>query len=336
VPVVAPSLERPSSFVYWLACFSVKLIEVGFIVAVPALIPPALLVLLTALGAESTSIFLNGLAVGFVLELDNRVPEPFVSATEVEALNDFFFDLVTRMRDKELAAKREEVQVRSRMSAPRRSSAPFSNGGEDEGKADLRRPSTIVRHVSTTFASRLVEFRDTPRVAAPYHRLTDHGLTAPMRFVCTAVAFTFGWYTGTNADAGIHCEQLVHWFYYRVGLSFSVWLPFIAREVLEGWYNMTQTVILAWSEILLGEERSALDAAARKRYTTALVGLATRFAETLVCVSVMNFMWWLYNTIYWSGDIGTAWRMYGWGFVKDFFGFCAASGWADYWGMYCV
>ena len=99
---------------------------------------------------------------------------------------------------------------------------------------------------------------------------------------------------------------------------------------------MTQTVILAWSEILLGEERSALDAAARKRYTTALVGLATRFAETLVCVSVMNFMWWLYNTIYWSGDIGTAWRMYGWGFVKDFFGFCAASGWADYWGMYCV
>ena len=71
---------------------------------VVALIPYACLALLTSQGTDATSIVLNGLTVIFVLELDNRIPQVFVSLAENDMIKDTFRDLFTaeRRRLKEL------------------------------------------------------------------------------------------------------------------------------------------------------------------------------------------------------------------------------------------
>jgi len=51
-----------------------KVLDVGYSRTVPALVPTAMLMLLLVRGTTSSDILLNGLSVGFVLELDNAVP----------------------------------------------------------------------------------------------------------------------------------------------------------------------------------------------------------------------------------------------------------------------
>ena len=62
-----------------LARCCMKFLDTIFSLGVPALIPTAMLMLLTVQGCNSTDIILNGLSVGFVLELDNHVADTFLS-----------------------------------------------------------------------------------------------------------------------------------------------------------------------------------------------------------------------------------------------------------------
>ena len=62
-----------------LARCCMKFLDTIFSLGVPALIPTAMLMLLTVQGCNSTDIILNGLSVGFVLELDNHIADTFLS-----------------------------------------------------------------------------------------------------------------------------------------------------------------------------------------------------------------------------------------------------------------
>lgn len=94
LPVRLPSTPSAAGALHMWACALVKILAVGFSVAVPALIPTALLMMLMGLGSGSTDVILNGLAVGFVLELDNRIPAAFISVKDQETMREAFARLL--------------------------------------------------------------------------------------------------------------------------------------------------------------------------------------------------------------------------------------------------
>ena len=92
-----------------------KFLDVMFSVAIPCLIPCALLMLLTVQGCTSTDIILNGLSVGFVLELDNAVADTFLDTETKEAIEVYFREVGTRRLeagDKLPVRRRFEVEAR--------------------------------------------------------------------------------------------------------------------------------------------------------------------------------------------------------------------------------
>ena len=103
LPWAVPRLTAASLSRFGCTCVA-WLLEACYSRAIPALIPFALLSLLTTQGADATSIVLNGLQVIFVLELDNRIPAVFVSLHEHDQIKDSFASLFAKER-KQAAAR---------------------------------------------------------------------------------------------------------------------------------------------------------------------------------------------------------------------------------------
>lgn len=378
VPMFVPNPRSASSLIKCAACMAIHFMNVFFRIAVPAMIPPALLVLLTTLGAGSTSVILNGLAVGFVLELDNQIPDAFISLRFQEKICAYFEELVNGDRTRKRMAsltlsqtvrrRRPSVAVitgwlekngrhvlerqtrlrhfvpaylgmRGRVSASEPSQSPAAtlppawrrSISSSISSPNLRLSSTG-RHVSS-----LVMANALRRAVKPSTKLTNHFSDGIVRFFTTFFAFAFGFIFATNTDAGIACEQLIHFFYYRIGVTCCVWAPFVLRELIEGavWSASNKLIRLATRETAGG---SRCEACRRELLANRSVffGVLGRFTETLACVVMMNLLFWLYCSMYWNNELDMAARAYLWGFVRDLFGQCAASGWADMWGMDCM
>jgi hypothetical protein len=131
------------------------------------------------------------------------------------------------------------------------------------------------------------------------------------------------------------------------------WLHLFLRETLEGGAAWVGQVVL-WAAYRLKRltyyatgthdtsgGADAFEAASHSRQLLRkgclqLRKYAISTCERLLCVLVLNVLWWLYCSIYWDMDLGNAFELYGWGFVKDVLGTCAASGWGPVWGIDCI
>ena len=88
--------------------------------AVPTLIPCAMFMLIAS-DTSSTSIILNGLSIGFTLELDQQLPFAFLSARQLDEIDNF---LTTTLKGREYRRARAgptaTSSCRYRASTPRR------------------------------------------------------------------------------------------------------------------------------------------------------------------------------------------------------------------------
>ena len=124
-----PSPERTlRCALTYLAFALVYVVDISLLLAVPTLIPCAMFMLIGA-DASSTSIILNGLSVGFILQLDQQLPFAFLSARELDAIDDYLTLLLkgreyTRTRWTDLNFK---MQVARLYASPARVLATLSS-----------------------------------------------------------------------------------------------------------------------------------------------------------------------------------------------------------------
>ena len=255
------SLARTASiFVLWST-------DVLFSRAVPAVLPSALLILLMTQGSNSSDIILNGLAVAFVLELDNAIPSALLSEGEIE-----------EVKENVSKAIADYEQARA--------------AGTLEGRAKRRRP--LDRIVRSTAA-----------------------------FISLCLGF---WRMG-SAQSGIPCEMLIYFAYYRVGLTYNVWVPWLMQEV----------VIAAMTLLGRGERSMQCCTRVKMHAMEWFSGIVWRFTETLLCALVLNVFFFVATAILqWESDVRFALKHYLSGFVGDVFGLCAASGYANNFNLPCL
>ena len=120
-------------------------------------------------------------------------------------------------------------------------------------------------------------------------------------------------------------QRQVFYLYYRAGIMLGVWLAFGVREFLE----------LFWTVALMVSSCKA-DPTSLRRLMDFGWGACGRFLETLGCVAFMNLIFWFSCNIFWKANFSYAVEFYLWGFVNDFFGDCAASGYKDVYGWDCL
>ena len=437
--VCLPNWKSARSWLHTVACLLVKLIDIGFSTMVPGLLPCALLMMLLALGSSSTNIILNGLAVGFVLEIDNRIPQAFLSLKVTAELRERFRGVI------ESAARREEAERRRRasrlthgLSGERLSRTTFQAPAATTGAAIAAATAIRARAVATSASKRAASLRKLPPAksresrssapapaALPAHefgmrtgmgmgrtgmgmgrtgmgmgtgmsmnrmptsdgngtagsakksatrlrvrdistraswqilkhaarplsqvRLTDHPAEAYVRFVTTMIAFVHGFYRTTEPDSGIRCEMLLYFFYYRICITFAVWLTFAMREVVEGCSTISYWAIVSLARLTAAFDsngnsnkpqfRSAISHDFNQKFPKwaweSACSLLVRFLETLTCTYLMHIIFWVYCSVYWDNELDVAFRYLG-PFLEDPFGSCAASGYRYVWGLPCI
>ena len=269
-----------------LGCGLLWLTDILFRRAVCALMPVAMIALLVVYGAAAVAIILNGLAVSFILQLDNMVPVAFLSARELESIKSYYTE-----RSKELLAEE---------STRRAASGLLSSGAQLDGVLKSSRFEMLA---------------------------------------CTLTAFvslTFGWASVTSPAQHVPCEMVVFYLYYRVGVLCGVWLPLALTEALELGLAACRAISSLSCRRFAGISSKDHQQAALRAVAAWAYGIGFRFTEHLVCVLVMNAMFWLCSNTFWQADLAYAWEHYFWGFVNDVFGLCAASGYAGVYGWDCL
>ena len=124
---------------------------------------------------------------------------------------------------------------------------------------------------------------------------------------------------------------MVYFVYYRITLMLSTWLPFVINESLQVMGVLLQIAF----------QHSRWKRSRRAKRAAKLIGhLSTRtlihFCTTLVFAAFMNVAFWLGCQLFFDAELTQAFDLYLWGFVKDIFGFCAASGYMDAYGFECL
>jgi hypothetical protein len=240
-------------------------------------------VLLTSQGTDATSIVLNGLTVIFVLELDNRIPQVFVSLAENDMIKDTFRAL-------------------------------FS--------ADRRRLRELIRQdpmCTETFRTILDQY--------PNPRL----VTVAASSVCYA-SLVSGFNRATGPLSNISCEMLVHFYFYRIALQFGIWWTLVGQisgDLSSYSFNVIANVA--------------------SHYKAGRGGIVIRFVVYAVFeLAIWPFMGALFagfsltaayafvNLMYWPPLTPLDLNMYFPGFFLDVFGLCAASGYAENYGLDCI
>lgn len=159
---------------------------------------------------------------------------------------------------------------------------------------------------------------------------TSRPFESPVRLLSSMVAFTIPFFFVTGIGTGVHCETIVYYVYYRAGITFSLWVPWAARELFE----------LIARAIALVELHAKDAATARRQVKPELMefaaNVAVRFVETLACAVLMNCTFGLFCEFFWNVDWERFFDLFFFGFVKDIFGACAAGGYMDEFGFECV
>jgi len=149
--------------------------------------------------------------------------------------------------------------------------------------------------------------------------------------VCsTATAFLWGFFSSVSWNAKITCEMQVFYLYYRVAIFVGLWMPFVLRETLVVLSSIFK--IITWGAGT-DEDRKQQ----RSDIVKLLIGSCVGFSDTMIVAILLNTTFWLGCNTFWEpSTMMYAIEYYLWGFIKDFFGICAASGYMDVYGWECL
>jgi hypothetical protein len=196
----------------------------------------------------SICVFARG---SFVLNLDNRVPEAFLTSAQHTRIIRFFVELISQQQRAKFAKK--VSKARRRMPLGRRPSDPATHdrastepSTQHDDHSTHHHHSTSHRHSTRPAQRTSPQLPQQPRPSQPQPRskrwalvkrvaerivtrdmvprsqlLTDHPAEALVRFVTTLTACAYGFIFATSGSSLVVCEQLPHFFYYRVRLHGS-------------------------------------------------------------------------------------------------------------------
>ena len=117
--------------------------------------------------------------------------------------------------------------------------------------------------------------------------------------------------------------------FYRVGVGIGLWWSFIAVDL----FDLSAVLF----DALLHRRPLHSEHTLPRLLGYAIFDRGLRaFAETLLAAIVLCICFWYACLGYWRVDMSHAAQMYLWGFVKDVFGYCAASGYKEAWGLDCL
>ena len=284
---------------------------------VPALVPYAMLSLVVSDGGTNAeTIILNGLSVGFVLELDNVVTHVFLDLPMHARTKAFFAELATT-------------------SKPRKKSAAV---GTSLSKA-------------MGISQRSIEVE---RGTVVQSAIKGLGIYSFITWMICYAGLNHGFARATGPESRIHCELITHYFFYRIGLQFGLWWLLASRTCFALAIRIPSELLnfLAFRRECLARARAqpghglrhdpkeevragSLKLLRRLSYHT-VRHVISPFIETMIAAVALSCVYWFASLIYYRIDISYAARKYLWSFVKDVFGECASSGFGDAWGIPCI
>ncbi len=121
--------------------------------------------------------------------------------------------------------------------------------------------------------------------------------------------------------------MMVYFIYYRVALLYGVWLPYIVEQGFQ---------VIAFLMKTLWVEKCERSQKGLKGAIDFVVQMSMNFVASLVCAAFMNALFWLFCQLFFGADLEFAVQEYFWGFVRDLFGSCAASGYQEAFGFDCL
>lgn len=248
-------------------------VDLSLLLAVPTLIPCAMFMLIAS-DTSSTSIILNGLSIGFTLELDQQLPFAFLSAHQLEEIDNFLTKIL-------------------------------------KGR----------------------EYRRTRWTDSNFKQQVSHLYAPPARVLATLSSFFYGYVVFRDNLIAIPCEQLLYFCYYRLGILMSLWVGTLYRESFELAAMLTSPREVRAS--LLKE----CSAQPWRWMSSAVRGAAIRFCETMAMAICLNFLIGMCSCSYWatsSDDLTYCLANHIPDWVADVFGTCAASGYAELYGLDCL
>jgi len=268
---------------------------------VPALAAMSMLMLLIAIGADSTSVILNGLAVTFALELDNLVAPVFVSSYKLPHITAFATDILQRF---ERPSERKPTNLAAR---------ELTHTNE----LPVLMPEPFLSKATILFISTVWQ------LCHGFAVLTSKD----SQISCEMMAYFL--YYRIALRLGVWAPWLVQQVQELVGRVVQL------VRLLE-WCD---AIALREESAARGGDRAAAPAKStlvcRLLYQAALQ-LTTSFVEAFFCACVMNSVFWLACMLFFQTPLDVGFDAYFVGFLEDIFGFCAASGYKDPYGFDCL
>ena len=306
-PWRVPSLEEPSTIAMLGANCFMYVADVAFSRAVPALMPCAMLMLLITQGSSSSDILLNGLSIGFVLELDNAIPDCFLKVEAREEIERHFSAVVAKRASSDMSRVMHVHERHARLVCLM---AGFLYG--------FTRVTTVNHGISC----------ETMLYFMYYHVSLLFAVWLP--FAMQEAIHAWNWWrscvsvlvAGTDKGSAVRAAK-----------------PPPKRD--ETASPKSRRASQADFDGILAEFNEAKRAASEQDdppepFAQALFNTVSRFTEMLLCAVMLNFAFWFMTTIMqWESPPHQAWN-YAYGFVKDVFGLCAGSGYMDEWGYSCI
>jgi len=172
-----------------------------------------------------------------------------------------------------------------------------------------------------------------------------------VRNVSLLYSFWHGFERVTAHRSGIKCEMLFYVMYYRVGLTTTLWMPFLfdvvvgllsgvlrslGRSYKRHQARRSDAEVRHVSEGLprgLNPEAESLTLAARRHLVIVALGIIDRLIAA-VCLNL--FCWIAVSVFQWGDHLEVAISDYLFGFMQDVFGWCAAGGYYDAWNYDCI
>jgi len=295
-----------------------KALDVGYSRAVPALVPTAMLMLLVVRGTTSSDILLNGLSVGFVLELDNAVPNVFLSEYMHEKIKTHYAEAVKEEHQR----RRDEYQ--------------HQHGSDPVELPDMtaqNRRGKLVCFVTMMLAFTLGFYRMTgPESGIPCEMMLYFSYYRVGLFYGIWVAFCINETIAIVSRVSACLRQR------QVHLLLTDWWAAVPFGVGGGSSQPRAARGRArWPQV---EAEVQVTKCSWNLLTAAgltLMKTAVRLIETVLCCLLLNIvMFTVVVLVQWDALFDLAMKEYFEGFVTDIFGTCAASGYKEAWGFDCL
>ena len=210
--------------------------------AVSALAVPAMLATATSAGGDASAFILAAVVVAVTVGLDQLLVATLVSAGAQERVVSFF-------RESVVVVEADCGSTGMHGRTAERGDDGSDGEGEDAGVA------------CGAMCVRL------DRIDA---QATSPQQAATIAFLVVVAALNVGFHRATAASSGISCDQLPHYFFYRVGLQYSLWASLACKVVADASGALAST---AHHHPLRTAALFVLDLVARPLLESALVAL---------------------------------------------------------------